>query len=151
MLHADIRLSPGAIEEAERAIAGGQVRCAAWPLRIQGEGWWVRWIELGAAARWRLLGLAYGDQGLLVRRDLYDAAGGFPDAAIMEDVVLARRLGRLAPMTRFTQPILADDRRWQREGAVRGSLRNVTLLTLFLCGIGPERLARWYLPEPKPW
>ena len=124
-------------------------RHAAWPLRIDGDGWWLRCVERGAALRWRLFGLAYGDQGLLVRRDLYDAAGGFPDTAIMEDVVLARRLGRLAPMTRFTQPILADGRRWRREGAVRGSLRNVALLLLFLWGIAPDRLARWYLPEPR--
>ncbi len=108
---------------------------------------WLRWIERGAALRWRLLGLAYGDQGLLVRRSLYEAAGGFPETAIMEDVALARRLGRLAPMHRFRHPIVADGRRWRREGAVRASARNLTLLVLYLGGVPPERLARWYRPE----
>ena len=136
ILHADARLSPPAVEEAERAVGQPEVRHAAWPLRIDGEGWWLRWVERGAALRWRMLGLAYGDQGLLVRRDLYEAAGGFPDTAIMEDVILARRLGQLAPMTRFTHPIVADGRRWRREGAVRGSLRNLALLLLFLCWRG---------------
>jgi hypothetical protein len=149
VLHADARLSPAALEEAERALCDPVTRHAAWPLRIDGKDPWLRSVERGAALRWRLLGLAYGDQGLLVRRDVYDAAGGFPETAIMEDVILARRLSRLAPMTRLVQPILADGRRWRREGAVRSSLRNVTLLLLLLCGMAPDRLARWYQPEPR--
>jgi hypothetical protein len=67
----------------------------------------------------------------------------------MEDVVLVRRLNRLGPMTRFRHPIVADGRRWRREGALRASLRNVTLLLLFLAGAAPDTLARWYLPEPR--
>lgn len=149
VLHADARIGPEALAEVEPAVRDPAVRYAAWPLEIGGEGRWLRLVERGAALRWRLLGLAYGDQGLLVRRDLYEAAGGYPDTAIMEDVVLVRRLRRLAPMTRFRHPIVADARRWRREGAVRASLRNVLLLTLFLGGVGPDRLARWYRPEPR--
>jgi hypothetical protein len=106
-------------------------------------------VERGAALRWRLTGLAYGDQGLLVRRSLYEAAGGYPDTRIMEDVVLIRRLARRARVERLAAPILADARRWRREGRVRGTLRNAALLTLFLAGVAPDRLARWYLPEPR--
>ena len=50
----------------------------------------------------------------------------------------------------FPAPILADARRWRREGRVRGTLRNVALLSLFLAGVPPDRLARWYRPEPGP-
>jgi hypothetical protein len=107
-------------------------------------------VERGAALRWRLTGLAYGDQGLLVRRSLYDAAGGYPDTRIMEDVVLVRRLARFARVERLSQPILADPRRWRREGSLRGTLRNGALLTLFLAGVPADRLARWYRPESAP-
>jgi hypothetical protein len=106
-------------------------------------------VERGAALRWRLTGLAYGDQGLLVRRSLYQAAGGYPDTRIMEDVVLIRRLARLARIERLPAPILADARRWRREGRLRGTLRNAALITLFLAGVAPDRLARWYRPEPS--
>ncbi len=149
MLHADARLSPPALAELQQALGQVGIRHAAWPLAIDGAGRWLRWVERGAALRWRLLGLAYGDQGLLVRRDLYEAAGGYPDSTIMEDVVLVRRLGRLGPMTRFRHPILADGRRWRREGAIRGSARNVVLLLLYFLGMSPDRLARWYRPEPR--
>jgi hypothetical protein len=52
-------------------------------------------------------------------------------------------------VVRLPEPILADARRWQREGRVRGTVRNVTLLSLFLAGVAPDRLARWYRPEPR--
>ena len=149
LLHADARLSAAALAEAEAAMARRDVQHAAWPLAIEGAAPSLRWIERGAALRWRLFGLAYGDQGLLVRRSLYEAVGGFPDTEIMEDVVLVRRLRRLAPMHRFRHPIVADGRRWRREGAARASARNVSLLLLFLAGVRPDRLARWYRPEPR--
>jgi hypothetical protein len=149
VLHADARLTPKALGEAVNALHNREVQCACWPLAIDGEGAWFRLIELGAALRWRLFGLAYGDQGLLVRHSLYQAAGEYPEVEIMEDVVLIRRIGRLAPIVRFRTPLVADARRWAREGAVRASLRNLVLLTLFLAGAAPDRLARWYAPEPR--
>jgi len=149
VLHADVRLPPQAVAEAERVLARPEVQCASWPLAIAAPGGWFRWVERGAALRWRLLGLAYGDQGLLVRRVVYEAAGGYPDSRIMEDVVLVRRIGRIAPIERLRHPIVADARRWSREGQVRGTLRNLTLLLLFFAGVKPDRLARWYLPEPR--
>lgn len=149
VLHADARLTPAALGEAVKALHDGEVQCACWPLAIDGEGVWFRLIEFGAALRWRFFGLAYGDQGLLVRRPLYQAAGEYPEVGIMEDVVLIRRLGRLAPIARFRTPLVADARRWAREGAVRASLRNLVLLALFLAGVEPDRLARWYAPEPR--
>jgi rSAM/selenodomain-associated transferase 2 len=149
VLHADLRLSPDALAEAARATENTEVQCACWPLAIGAEGLWYRGIELGAALRWQFFGLAYGDQGLLVLRSLYDAAGGYPEVEIMEDVVLIRRLGRLAKVRCFRTPIVADARRWAREGAVRASVRNVVLLSLYLLGADPNLLARWYTPEPR--
>jgi glycosyltransferase involved in cell wall biosynthesis len=149
VLHADARLTPEALAEAIEALGNHEVQCACWPLAIEGKGAWYRVIELGAALRWRLFGLAYGDQGLLVRRSLYEAAGGYTELEIMEDVVLIRRLGRLARIVRFRTPLLTDARRWAREGPVRASIRNVALLSLYLAGAAPDRLARWYAPEPR--
>jgi glycosyl transferase family 2 len=149
VLHADARITPEALAEAVEALPKQEVQCGCWPLAIDREGAWFRAIELAATLRWRLFGLAYGDQGLLVRRSLYQAVGGYPELDIMEDVVLIRRLARLARIARFRTPLMADARRWEREGPLRASLRNVALLSLYLAGAAPDRLARWYAPEPR--
>ena len=148
VVHADARLPIAALRAAEAVLARGDVDAAAWPLAIDGAGAWLRLVERGAALRWRLTGLAYGDQGLLVRRALYEAVGGYPETRIMEDVVLIRRIARRARVHRLAAPILADARRWRREGRMRGTLRNAALITLFLAGVSADRIARWYRPEP---
>jgi len=148
VLHADVRLSREALQEVETAMRRPEVQAAAWPLAIPLEGIWFRGMERAAQLRWSLLGLAYGDQGLLLRRSLYEATGGYPDSRIMEDVALARRIGRVARIERFHHPIIVDPRRWTREGRVVGPMRNTALLLLFLSGVEPDRLARWYQPEP---
>ncbi len=149
VLHADVRISAVALAEAEALADGGDWRrFGSWRLRYAAPGAWLRMVENGAALRWRLSGLAYGDQGLLVHRTLYDAAGGYPDCLIMEDVALIRALTRRGRPVRFSATIQADARRYQREGAARRQVMNLALVSLFLMGVSPARLANWYRPEP---
>lgn len=149
-LHADVRLSAEALDEAATAIRDPSCVAAAWPLRLDIGGWPARLIEWGAAVRWRLAGLAYGDQGLLIRREVYHRVGGFPDLPLMEDVVLVRRLRREGGVRHFRLPIVADARRYLREGWLRRMGTNTWLLTLFSLGVPAERLVARYRPEPAP-
>ncbi|MBL8698549.1 MAG: TIGR04283 family arsenosugar biosynthesis glycosyltransferase [Alphaproteobacteria bacterium] len=95
--------------------------------------------------RWRCAAFAlpYGDQGLLIARDLYDRVGGFAPLPLMEDVDLVRRLGRgrLVPMaaTATTSAV-----RYRRGGWWRRPLRNLSILSLWFCGASPAFLARLY-------
>ena len=97
------------------------------------------WANLRA----RALALPYGDQALLVARGVHDAAGGHPPLPLMEDVALARRLGRrrLAPMA-VTATTSAE--RYAREGWLSRGWRNLTTLALWRLGVPAERLAGRY-------
>ena len=57
-------------------------------------------------ARSRLTGIATGDQAMFVTREAFDAVGGFPEIALMEDITLARRLKRIS---RAALPACARD------------------------------------------
>ena len=103
----------------------------------------ARRLERIVAWRCRALGLPYGDQGLLIARSLYDAVGGFAPIPLMEDVDLARRLGRhrLAPIA---VRAVSSARRYRREGYLRRPLRNLLCLSLYLAGVSPRQIARLY-------
>jgi rSAM/selenodomain-associated transferase 2 len=146
-LHADVRMPDAARAELERAAADSAVQAAVWALRIDATGFWPRFMELGTALRDRLGGLPYGDQGLLVRQELFRAVGGFPELPVMEDVALIRALGRRARIERLQAPLVVSPRRWLREGPYRTWIRNSLLLTAYLAGVSPERLERWYRAE----
>ena len=100
-------------------------------------------IACRVAATCRRLGLPYGDQGLLVHRDLYRAAGGFPAIPLMEDVALVRRIGRrrLVPLP-FAVTTSAE--RYRRGGYVLRPLRNLGCLALYLAGLPPSAVRRLY-------
>jgi hypothetical protein len=148
-LHADVRLGRRAGEALKEAVADPSTDAAVWPLAIDGAGWRLRAVELGALVRDRLGGLPYGDQGLLVRRSLFEAVGGFPEIPVMEDVAIVRALRRRTTLRRLDAPLVVSARRWRRVGPIRGSLRNVALVSAYVAGVSPAILGRWYRPEPQ--
>ena len=142
-VHADTRLGGGWRAAADRHMMRDPGSAACFRLRLDAEAWQARLIEKAVAARVRLLGLAYGDQGLLVPRTLYEAAGGYRPLPLMEDVDFVRRIGRRR-LVALDEPALTSAERWRRDGWLRRSGRNLACLGLYSLGLAPERIARLY-------
>lgn len=142
-LHADTRLPPDAEPCLRHAMACPP---GAWAFRlgIDAPATTYRVIEFGANIRSRLLGLPYGDQGLLLPRSLYYAAGGFPDVPLMEDVALARALAPLGGIALLPAAVGVSARRWERDGVWRRSFRNLWILARWYSGVSPSTLAAEY-------
>ncbi len=137
VLHADTVLAPGWSDTVRAHL--GTAEAGHFRLRFDQGG---RWVAAWANLRSRLFGLPYGDQGLLLPRTLYDRVGGYRDIPLMEDVSLARALrGHLRPMDAVATTSAA---RYRQQGWVRRGARNLWLLTRFMAGASPERLARRY-------
>ncbi|NIP85909.1 MAG: glycosyltransferase [Planctomycetales bacterium] len=146
-LHADTWLAPGAGDQMRAALADASLLCGGFRQQIECAGRVYRWLEQGNAARVRWLGLPYGDQGIFVRRETFDAVGGFPEIPLMEDLRLMRRLRRLSPPALLPGPLYVSPRRWQKQGVLKQTLCNCWLLTAERCGVSPERLKRFYPPH----
>lgn len=141
ILHADTWLSGGWIEGVRQHIQARPEKAGWFRLKFRAEGLAPRLIERGANLRSRL-GLPYGDQGLLVSRKVLDAAGGIPDIPLMEDVALARRLGRrLVPIDAEAQ---TSAERYLRDGWTRRSLHNLSILAHYMAGANPADLNTRY-------
>lgn len=137
VLHADTVLAPGWSDTVRAHL--GTAEAGHFRLRFDQGG---RWVAAWANLRSRWFGLPYGDQGLLLPRTLYDRVGGYRDIPLMEDVSLARALrGHLRPMDAVATTSAA---RYRQQGWVRRGARNLWLLTRFMAGASPERLARRY-------
>ncbi|HEX8222702.1 MAG TPA: TIGR04283 family arsenosugar biosynthesis glycosyltransferase [Allosphingosinicella sp.] len=140
-LHSDTLLAPGWREAADRHVAGRPGQAACFRFRLDAGEWQARLVEAGVALRVRLLGLPYGDQGLLLSRRLYDETGGYRPLPLMEDVDLVRRIGRIEPLV---VEALTSAERWQRDGWLRRSGRNLLCLACYRSGMSAERVARLY-------
>ncbi len=141
-LHADSRLPEGwtaALLGLPSHVAGGWFRFA-----LDDPAWQARVLEALVGWRVRLLGLPYGDQGLFVRRDVFDRLGGYQPWPLMEDVDFVRRLVAAGATAEIPLPLHTSARRWRQDGWYRRSLRNVLLVTLYFSGVAPSQLHRWY-------
>lgn len=144
-LHADTRLDPAWCAAAERFIADppSLTRAGYFTHRLDDTAAAARWLERVVAWRARVLGLPYGDQGLLLACDFYRSLGGFPPLALMEDVALARRIGRRR-LVALDAAALTSAARYRRDGYVSRSLRNLLCLSLYFVGTPPRFIARLY-------
>jgi rSAM/selenodomain-associated transferase 2 len=142
-LHADTRLP----ENADRLVLDSlQSLGRGWgrfDVRLDGGGL-LALIALMMNLRSRLSGIATGDQAMFTTRAAFEAAGGFPPIALMEDVVLSARLKRIGRPLCLTARVTTSPRRWQRHGVWRTVLLMWKLRLAFYFGADPVRLAQAY-------
>lgn len=144
-LHADTRLEAGWHAAVESFLTDpmSKGRAATFGFKLDADCWQARVLERLVRWRSRVLGLPYGDQGLLIHRDFYAVLGGYPDWPLMEDVEVVRRIGRGRLVTLPVYAITSAAR-WRTEGWLARSARNALCLSLFYLGIPPKTIARIY-------
>lgn len=143
VLHADSVPAPGWAAAVRAHLADHPEQAGYFDLRFDSARWAARWTAGWANLRARVLGLPYGDQGLLIARSLYDRMGGYPEIPLMEDVALADRLGRrhLRPLG---HQITTSSARYEAAGWWRRGARNLSTLALYRMGRDPVALSRRY-------
>ena len=147
-LHADCDFPAGGLAAIERALAaapemvGGNFR-----LLFDGEDAFCRWLDRFYA--WiRSKGLYYGDSGIFVRREVYEALGGIRPIALMEDYDFVRRMERAGPTGCIAEPpLVTSARRFRGRPALAIVAGWLAIHALFHLGVRPEGLARLYRSE----
>ena len=143
LLHADTRLTPGWRVEAASHMRDHPGKAAYFRFVLDSVNPRARHLERMVAWRCRVLALPYGDQGLLIHRDTLARAGGMRPLPLMEDVDLITRLGRHR-LRALRAEALTSAIKWERDGWYRRSGRNLFCLSLWYCGVPPDRIARLY-------
>jgi rSAM/selenodomain-associated transferase 2 len=143
-LHADTRLP----EDADRLVRDGLLRSRrAWgrfDVTIDGAHPLLGVIAGAMNLRSRVTGIATGDQAMFVTRAAFDAVGGFPEIALMEDITLARHLKRMSSPLCLRARVTTSGRRWESRGVWRTMFMMWRLRLAYFLGADPRDLARRY-------
>lgn len=144
-LHADTSLSEDwfCVVRAFTTNPAHHLRAATFRFALDDSSPAARRLERWVAWRVRHFGLAYGDQGLLMHRALYESLGGIRAWPLMEDVDLVRRIGRRR-LTVLAAVATTSAERWRTDGWRRRSARNLGCLALYFLGVPPRLIARLY-------
>lgn len=143
-LHADTLLPDGADTIILVALAQ-QYRWGRFDVRLSGHHWLLRVVERMMNWRSCVSGIATGDQGIFVERDLFIQLGGFPQIPLMEDLALSRRLkGAVGRPACIRTPLVTSSRRWEQYGIVRTIILMWRLRLAWFLGVSAQRLAKQY-------
>ena len=143
-VHADSLLPPAADQTIDSALGDGVRKWGRFDVRLSGKHPLLRIVERLMNWRSRLTGIATGDQALFMTREAFDAVGGFPEIALMEDIAMSRKLKSLSSPVCLSQRIITSSRRWENGGVLRTILLMWKLRLLYFFGADPARLAQRY-------
>jgi rSAM/selenodomain-associated transferase 2 len=149
-LHADTRLPPGARAAILDALADARVVAGRFDVRFDNPGRAFRMIAALMNLRSRLSGISTGDQAIFVRRPVFETLGGYAEIPLMEDIELTRRLKRAGRLAALRLRVTTAARKWEQEGVARTIVLMWTLRLLYVCGVSPTRLHRWYYGPAQP-
>ncbi len=143
-LHADTRLPPGALDAIEAVTRGNALAWGRFDVRLDSPRASLALVGAMMNLRSRLTGIATGDQALFMTREAFEAVGGFPAIALMEDVAISTLLSRLARPACLRLKVLTSARRWETRGVLATIVLMWRLRLAYFLGASPEALARRY-------
>lgn len=116
-------------------------------LQLCQRSWPFRLIAWGINFRSRLRGGATGDQGIFLRRDVFESIGGYAELPLMEDIELTDRLRARSKGWLIPAKIETASRRWQKRGIIKTILFMWKLRLRYRLGADPWQLAKLYYPD----
>jgi rSAM/selenodomain-associated transferase 2 len=143
-VHADSQLPADWINVFRALDNAPDVVGGSFAFHLDSPAWQARVLERGVALRVALFGLPYGDQGIFVRRAVFQRMGGYAAIPLMEDVDFVRRLKREGRLRHLKVTLATSARRWERDGWWTRSALNLVFLTLYELGASPAWLAKRY-------
>jgi rSAM/selenodomain-associated transferase 2 len=143
-LHADSRLEPEGYRKMIASMKNSKCIGGTFTLCIESNKWSINLITLLANIRSKYFGLAYGDQGFFVRREIFKSMNGFSPISICEDLDFYRRLKKKGSVTLLKEKSHTSSRRWVKEGILFTTARNILIAILFGIGFPPRKLTKWY-------
>ncbi len=141
-LHADSLLPQNALSKLRRALLDPGVMGGTFTLRFESQKFLLRAIAFFTRFSFRFF--HYGDQGIFVRRAIFEELGGYKQMPIMEDIDFLQRLRRRGRVILVKEPVTTSARRFLHHGIIKQQLLDIILVVLYLLGIRPEKLSRFY-------
>ncbi len=145
-LHADSRLDSTWAKSIYKIIQNKTSKNLAWyfDFKIKRDNIEFRFLELAVALRSQFFQLPYGDQGLLIHKDLYFNAGEFSSLKIMEDLDFITRITKITKVRRIRENIYTDDIKWSDTNIIKRAIKNAKLRKKWRQGYDIDYLSKEY-------
>ena len=142
-LHADTFLPTDALEQIQQAMTTNH-QWGRFDIRLTGKHIMLPIISWFMNKRSCWTGIATGDQGIFVDKNLFDKVGRFPAIALMEDIALSKKLKQIGKPYCSHSKVISSGRRWLKFGVFKTIALMWWLRLRFFLGVCPNTLAQQY-------
>lgn len=143
-LHADTLIPEHAIESIQDALNKKGYNWGWFKINLSGTNMFFRVIESMMNMRSCISGVATGDQGIFVKKTLFDNVKGYSVIPLMEDVDLSKKLKKQSKHRCLKERLTTSSRRWEKNGIFSTMLLMWRLRLLYWLGVSADKLARQY-------
>ena len=114
-------------------------------VRLSSSFWLFRIIEFFMNIRSCISGVATGDQGIFICRNIFTKLSGFSDLPLMEDIEISKRLRKISrPHCISRQRLITSSRRWEKNGILKTIFLMWKIRLRYFLGTAPSSLAKFY-------
>ena len=138
-LHADTYIPGNAIDCVEQVLANNKVVGGAFTRRFDHPSLFLKLTCQLADIRSRLFGWHFGDQGIFVKRSIFDKVGGFLERNNLEDLDFSCRLKNYGKVVTLNPPLLSSGRRFG-QSPIRRTLKDFLITFNYLVDKIQERI-----------
>ena len=145
-LHADCRLSSNWGSKVNKIIKDPLQKKYAWffDLKVKSKDFIWSIFQIAISIRSNLLKRPYGDQGLLISKDLYTRIGGYKEIALMEDLDMVLRLNKSNSIKALGIDIETSTRKYKNKNVLSIAIKNAILRAKWKKGESIKNLAEKY-------
>ncbi|OHB39800.1 MAG: hypothetical protein A2Y09_00185 [Planctomycetes bacterium GWA2_39_15] len=141
-LHADTLLPDNAFREIRKRMKDDTVVGGSFYIEFDADNFILRGISFISRFDFRIF--HFGDQGIFVRRDVFQALRGYKEIPIMEDYDFYKRLAGQGKVVLLRMPVISSARRFVKKGVVRQLLINKLVVLSYWAGVDIQTIKRFY-------
>jgi len=143
-VHSDSKVHIDSIRAMEDAINHGYIGGGFSMYFYDYKSLFLKYIYLTSNMRAKCLKLYFGDQGIFVKRNIFQDMNGFKAMPIMEDWDFSTRVKKLGKLILLKNSIGTSARRFKKGGPLKTHLLMHKIKFLYILGKDPEELAKLY-------
>ncbi len=141
-LHADTILPDNAFREIRKRMKDDAVAGGSFYIAFDADTFILKGVSFITRFNFRLF--HFGDQGIFVRRTVFQTLQGYKEMPIMEDYDFYKRLGKQGKVILIRMPVISSARRFVRKGVIRQLFMNKLVVLAYWAGVDIQTIKRFY-------
>ncbi len=141
-LHADTLLPDNAFREIRKRMKDDTVAGGSFYIEFDSDNLILRGVSFITRFNFRIF--HFGDQGIFVRRDVFQTLNGYKEMPTMEDYDFYKRLAGQGKVILLRMPMISSARRFVRKGVMKQLLINKFVVLSYWAGVNIQTIKRFY-------